>query len=183
MNQPIRKLAGALVALAVLMFFPTAANAGAVFDTHDAEPHATLLVSNPADVYETGETDHHSDLPQVDEGVHATAPGPWSYHITSSCSGYAGSIRAGANFWGYANETSGSGTPVECVSGYVQGCGGATNVVGCNWGQGQRIVLSSLVSDFALLAAHEFGHNWYGHSATGCANWGSKYEVMRPYMC
>ncbi|UED84422.1 hypothetical protein [Streptomyces profundus] len=183
MATPLRRLAGVLAAFAILMFFPTAANAGAVVDIHDSEPHATLLVSDPEDAYETGETDGHSDLPQVQEGVDTAAPVAWSYHITASCSGYAGSIRSGANFWGDATETSGSGTPVECVSGYVQGCGSATNVVGCNWGQGQRIVLSSLVSDFALLAAHEFGHNWYGHSAEGCANWGSEYEVMRPYMC
>jgi hypothetical protein len=31
----------------------------------------------------------------------------------------------------------------------------------------------------ALLAAHEFGHLWYGHSGSGCASWASPTEVMR----
>ena len=183
MSRSIRRLVGASVAFAVLMFFPAAASAGATVGTDDFAPHATLLVSDPADAYQTGEADHHDNLPQVGEGAKTAAPVAWNYHITASCSGYEGAIRQGATFWGDGTETSGSGTPVECVSGYVQGCGDATNVVGCNWGQGQRIVLSSLVSDFGLLAAHEFGHNWYGHSPAGCANWASEYEVMRPTMC
>ncbi|MCP9209272.1 hypothetical protein [Streptomyces cucumeris] len=33
--------------------------------------------------------------------------------------------------------------------------------------------------DFALLAAHEFGHNWYGHSGKGEGDWSSPAAVMR----
>ncbi|QKW07681.1 hypothetical protein HUT18_16125 [Streptomyces sp. NA04227] len=113
----------------------------------------------------------------------------WGYVIDGSCGGREGQIRGGANYWGGATE--GSGTPVDCVSGYVEGCGAkgsepvyqAGGVIGCNWGAGQKITLSTLASDFELLAAHEFGHNWYGHSGYQCMSWNSPDEVMAPTMC
>lgn len=53
-----------------------------------------------------------------------------------------------------------------------------------DWGAGQRIALfPGGVNDDALLAAHEFGHDWYGHSGFQCAGWGSPEEVMAPSLC
>ncbi|MCK2244098.1 MULTISPECIES: hypothetical protein [unclassified Crossiella] len=109
-------------------------------------------------------------------------PSRRSYHITSSCQPYAAAIRRGAAAW--TGLTEGAGTPVSCTNSYITGCGGGTNVVGCNWGSGQRISLFMRgVRDGALLAAHEFGHNWFGHSGFRCAGWGSAQEVMAPSMC
>jgi hypothetical protein len=39
------------------------------------------------------------------------------------------------------------------------------------------------VGDGALLAAHEFGHDWYGHSSYRCAGWSSPAHVMAPSIC
>ncbi|AXK34985.1 hypothetical protein DVA86_22395 [Streptomyces armeniacus] len=182
MPKLIRRLAAAALAAAVVFTFPVVASAAE--DGGGAPSAVTQAAHTSADPtppggYQTGhfpETDAPA-APRTDAEVAA-----WSYHITASCSGYEGAIRQGANFWGEANETPSSGTPVECTGGYVPGCG-ISNAVGCNWGMGDRIMLSTMVSDFALLSAHEFGHNWYGHSPAGCANWASAYEVMRPTMC
>ncbi|MGH3310583.1 MAG: hypothetical protein ACRDP3_08355 [Streptomyces sp.] len=178
----IRRLSGAAALVFALVFaFPVSASAGELGDTaRPAAAQSAQISGDPApEGFKTGDL---TDLAPPDAGKRDAREPAWSYHITSSCSGYESSIRQGANWWGGGTETSSSGTPVECTGGYVQGCGGG-NVVGCNWGQGDRIMLSTLVSDFGLLAAHEFGHNWYGHSAAGCANWGSDYEIMRPTMC
>ncbi|WP_433271394.1 hypothetical protein ACQPZF_12275 [Actinosynnema sp. CS-041913] len=106
-----------------------------------------------------------------------------TFRILSSCSAYAAVIRQGARAWNGLTEST-SGTPVECRNSYIADCGGGSRVVGCNWGQGQRIALyMGGVSDDALLAAHEFGHDWYGHSTYQCAGWGSPQEVMAPRMC
>jgi hypothetical protein len=116
----------------------------------------------------------------------------WSYTIQPSCSGWASPIRTGANYWGGASE--GGGTPVECQNSAITDCGfepiemvtkdGRMIVVGCNYGMGQLIKLfPGAVNDPALLAAHEFGHNWYGHSYNGCASWASPYDVMATTMC
>ncbi|WP_240686956.1 hypothetical protein [Amycolatopsis suaedae] len=115
-------------------------------------------------------------------------PGGWpvpsrrSYTILSSCQAHASAIRGGAAAW--QGMTEGGGTPVECRNGYITDCGGGTRVVGCNWGRGQRIALfMGGVSDDRLLAAHEFGHDWYGHSSYRCAGWSSPSHVMAPSMC
>jgi len=109
-------------------------------------------------------------------------PTPRSYYLTSSCAPYASAIRQGASVWDGLTE--GGGTPVECRNDYITDCGGGGNIVGCNWGQGQRIALfPGGVNDDALLAAHEFGHDWYGHSSYQCAGWGSPAEVMAPTIC
>ncbi|AXK35290.1 hypothetical protein DVA86_24250 [Streptomyces armeniacus] len=107
----------------------------------------------------------------------------WGYQIMPSCAGLEAPIRQGAAYWEGATETPGSGKPVECTYGYIADCFGTVNAVGCNYGPGQMIMLSTRVSDFALLAAHEFGHEWHPHSAPGCMNWASAYEVMRPTIC
>lgn len=185
MLSSIRRIAGAsAVAAALLLALPTSANAVENSDT--ARPaavtqvaEATVADPTPSPRFETGDL---SDLPPVDADERAVRVPAWSYHITASCAGREGAIRQGANYWGSGTETASSGTPVSCVGGYVQGCG-AGNVVGCNWGAGQRIELSTMVGDFALLAAHEFGHNWYGHSGEGCASWASQSDVMRTTMC
>lgn len=115
-------------------------------------------------------------------------PGGWatpnrrSYFITSSCQQHASAIRRGAAAW--SGLTEGGGTPVECRNSYITDCGGGSRVVGCNWGRGQRIALfMGGVNDDALLAAHEFGHDWFGHSGFRCAGWGSPQEVMAPSIC
>lgn len=118
----------------------------------------------------------------------------WSYTIQPSCAGWEGPIRQGANYWGDASE--GGGTPVECQNSAITDCGflaeptemldadGRLIVVGCNYGQGQLIKLfPGAVNDPALLAAHEFGHNWHGHSFDGCASWASPEDVMATTMC
>lgn len=118
----------------------------------------------------------------------------WSYTIRPSCGGWVSPIRTGANYWGGASE--GGGTPVECQSSAITDCGflnepvhgltvhGRLIVVGCNYGMGQLIKLfPAAVNDPALLAAHEFGHNWYGHSYNGCASWASPRDVMATTMC
>ncbi|NKI42873.1 hypothetical protein [Streptomyces physcomitrii] len=123
-------------------------------------------------------------------GTAAESAADWSYDIDGSCDGYEDSIREGANYWESASE--GDGTPVDCVSGYVEGCedsrGGepvyqAGGVIGCNWGRGDKITLSTDARDFALIAAHEFGHNWWDHSDYDCMSWDSQDEVMAPTMC
>ncbi|MFI5731408.1 hypothetical protein ACIA49_14895 [Kribbella sp. NPDC051587] len=131
------------------------------------------------------------DTPAALQGkakVLAPPPGGWSvpsqrnYTITSSCQPYAAAIRQGAAAWAGLRE--GGGTPVECRNGYITDCGGGSNVVGCNWGSGQRIALyMGGVNDDALLAAHEFGHDWYGHSNVQCAAWDSPTTVMSPTIC
>lgn len=123
----------------------------------------------------------------------AAAPS-WSYHIDGSCSGWESPIRQGANYWG--DVTEGGGTPVQCQNSAITDCGflsegieitdvhGNLIVVGCNYGSGQLIKLfPGAVNDPALLAAHEFGHNWYGHSFDGCASWASPTDVMATTMC
>ena len=125
----------------------------------------------------------------ADVGVQA-----WSYHIDASCGGWEGTIRQGANYWG--DVTEGGGTPVQCQNSAITDCGffaegievtdvhGNLIVVGCNYGAGQLIKLfPGAVNDAALLAAHEFGHNWYGHSFDGCASWASPTDVMATTMC
>jgi hypothetical protein len=105
-----------------------------------------------------------------------------SYYLESSCSQYSGIIAQGAAAWNNLDQS--GGTPVECRSSYITDCGGGGNIVGCNWGSGQRIALfMGGVNDKALLAAHEFGHDWYGHSSYQCAGWGSPAEVMSPTIC
>lgn len=131
--------------------------------------------------------------PKPVEQVAEPAAPAWSYTIRSSCSGWASPIRTGANYWGGASE--GGGTPVECQNSAITDCGffesiemvtkdGRMIVVGCNYGMGQLIKLfPGAVNDAALLAAHEFGHNWYGHSFNGCASWASPSDVMATTMC
>jgi hypothetical protein len=176
----VRRVAGAALAAAMVFMLPVTANAAEPTDTRPAY-EATLLGEEGNLVGDTH--GDHSDAPAPSaEGRAAFQVPAWSYHITASCSGYESYIRQGANYWGNGTETSSSGTPVSCTGGYVSGCGGGA-VVGCNWGMGDRIMLSTMVNDFALLAAHEFGHNWYGHSASGCADWSSPSAVMRTTMC
>lgn len=105
-----------------------------------------------------------------------------SYYLTSSCQQHASAIRQGASVW--QGLTEGGGTPVECRNSYITDCGGGGRIVGCNWGRGQRIALyMGGVGDDALLAAHEFGHDWYGHSTYQCAGWSSPAHVMAPSIC
>ena len=163
-------LAPALLALVLaVLVAPSSQSAFAV------EGHATSVVdlaAAPAEV--------------LSDGPSAAAwpvPNARTFRILSSCSPYAAAIRTGARAWSGLTESS-SGTPVECRNGYITDCGGGSRVVGCNWGAGQRIALyMGGVNDDALLAAHEFGHDWYGHSTYQCAGWGSAQQVMAPTIC
>ncbi|RJQ79006.1 hypothetical protein D5S17_11375 [Pseudonocardiaceae bacterium YIM PH 21723] len=121
------------------------------------------------------------DTPLGVRGANAyPVPSKRSYTITASCASYANQIRQGAATW--EGMTEGGGTPVSCQSQQFD-CGGV-QAVGCNWSNGQKILLApSQVRDVALLAAHEFGHDWYAHSSGTCASWGSKDNIMRPAMC
>ncbi|EST39499.1 hypothetical protein N566_01625 [Streptomycetaceae bacterium MP113-05] len=176
----VRRVAGAALAAAMVFMLPVTANATEAQDTRPAY-EATLMGDSGNLVGDTHGEQSNAPAPS-DKGRAAFQVPAWSYHITASCSGYESAIRQGANYWGSGTETASSGTPVSCVGGYVSGCGGG-NVVGCNWGMGDRITLSTMVNDFALLSAHEFGHNWYGHSGSGCADWSSASAVMRTTMC
>lgn len=107
-----------------------------------------------------------------------------AYHLLPSCQPYAAAIRRGASAWAGLNLTANSGTPVECRSTYIYDCGQGRYIVGCNWGHGRRIALyMGGVGQNALLAAHEFGHDWYGHSSYRCAGWSSPAHVMAPSIC
>ncbi|MGW4215291.1 hypothetical protein ACWEIJ_45470 [Lentzea sp. NPDC004789] len=109
-------------------------------------------------------------------------PNRRSWHLTSSCQRHAAAIRKGAAAW--SGLTEGGGTPVECTNSYIKGCGNNPTVVGCNWGRGQRITLYITgVRDGALLAAHEFGHDWFDHSKQRCSGWSSPAQVMAPAIC
>lgn len=129
-----------------------------------------------------------AELTAEGQGLLAPPPGGWntpsqrSYYLLPSCDRYASAIQRGASAWNGLSR--GGGTPVECRNSYISDCGQGGRIVGCNWGRGQRIALyMGGVSDDALLAAHEFGHDWYGHSRYRCAGWSSPAEVMAPSMC
>ncbi|RJQ80746.1 hypothetical protein D5S17_06815 [Pseudonocardiaceae bacterium YIM PH 21723] len=138
---------------------------------------------NAIDAHGTSVININEQAPATQQGARAwPVPRQMSYTITASCSQYASTIRRGAAAW--QGLTEGGGTPVECRNSYISDCGAGSRIVGCNWGQGQRIALyMGGVGDGALLAAHEFGHDWYGHSSYQCAGWGSPQEVMAPTMC
>lgn len=164
-------VAAATLALALLGFAPPTG-----VEHVEGDAHATSVI----------------DVEPIGAGATAQPSGPelmaWptpnrrSYYITSSCQPYASAIRRGAAAW--SGLTEGGGTPVECRNSYITDCGGGSRVVGCNWGRGARIALyMGGVNDDALLAAHEFGHDWFGHSTYRCAGWGSPQEVMAPSIC
>jgi hypothetical protein len=182
MSTLIRRLAGVFTAAAMVVMFPVAANAAETGDSARPAAAQAAVTAGDAGSLVGDQAGKRADAPAPKAGQRMGTQAAWYYHITASCSGYEGAITQGANFWSGAVRTASSGTPVSCTGGYVQGCGG-TYVVGCNWGMGDRIMLSTMVNDFALLSAHEFGHNWYGHSASGCASWGSAYNVMKTMMC
>ncbi|UPK73306.1 hypothetical protein MU582_12740 [Nocardioidaceae bacterium SCSIO 66511] len=152
---------GILGAIVAAAFAGTVTQAGAAPAVHDVTTDS-VTIAEPRPGWDT--------------------PNARSFHLEASCEPYAAAIRQGAAAWNGLTE--GGGTPVECRNGYITDCGGGSNVVGCNWGQGQRIALyMGGVNDDALLAAHEFGHDWYGHSDYQCAGWGSPAEVMSPTIC
>lgn len=175
MTMKLRGL-GVLLAAMVLLAVPFAAHAAERGDTTGPAAATGHQLAGDQGGHDA------TAVPSKEKGSPVTVQLAWYYHIASSCSGYENAIVTGANYWGGGVRTASSGTPVSCTPGYVAGCGGS-NVVGCNWNQGGRIELSTMVRDFALLSAHEFGHNWYGHSAQGCANWNSAYDVMKTMMC
>ncbi|WP_172381313.1 hypothetical protein [Streptomyces sp. MNP-20] len=134
--------------------------------------------------------DELSALAAAGPGTLQPPPGGWpvpsdrSYRLTPSCQQYAATIRQGAAAWANLDETTNRDTPVECRNSYITDCGGGGRIVGCNWGRGQRIALyMGGVRDQTLLAAHEFGHDWYNHSGYQCAGWTSPQHVMAPSMC
>ncbi|WP_097990599.1 hypothetical protein [Streptomyces sp. f51] len=113
------------------------------------------------------------------DGILTTAT--YTYRIGSSCKGYEDEIRDGAAYWTgmFDESTDSSATPVNCRTDIFV-CGQTKRANGCNEGKGQRITLSTKTFDFALLAAHEFGHNMYKHSDHDCRSWDSDAAVMAP---
>ncbi|MEU1870652.1 hypothetical protein [Streptomyces sp. NPDC019793] len=175
----LKRGAGALLASLLLAALPFTAEAVETPVTTPAVPAASAEATAATEgVALTG--DRATARPAKQPAGAAQAS--WYYHITASCRGYENAITAGADYWGGGVRTASSGTPVSCTNGYVAGCG-ISNAVGCNWNYGGRIALSTMVRDVALLSAHEFGHNWYDHSAVGCASWNSAYDVMKTQMC
>lgn len=164
---------------------------------------ATMLGAVPAaSAYQTSAEPTSQTMTAAHAGNDGVigVPGPWkaqpappkilgwdtptarSYYLTASCSQWAGEIRQGAAAWNRLTE--GGGTPVSCQTSYITDCGGTGAIIGCNYGAGQRITLvPTATGQVALLAAHEFGHDWYGHSGSGCAGWASPAEVMRTTIC
>lgn len=194
MRTSFRRFAGAAaLVFALVAAYPAAASAG----ESAAPPQAgsAQAQQTPGGSEQAGGAKAAKQTKAAEDGkaVDGVSPklkekkeGPkaaWGYQIMASCAGLEGLIRQGANFWQGATETPGSGKPVECTTGLIADCFGTTNAVGCNYGPGQMMLLSTQVSDFALLTAHEFGHEWHPHSAAGCMNWASAYEVMRPTIC
>ncbi|WP_433331971.1 hypothetical protein [Spirillospora sp. CA-294931] len=184
MTLRFRAAAGtaAIAGMAALAFVaPMSANAT------DTKPkgsyHATVLDEGSASLSGDQSKKTGKKAPRVGKEQRTVKRmAAWYYNIDSSCDGYESSIREGGDYWG-GTESSSGGTPVSCVGDYIQNCGSGT-VIGCNWNSGGEIQLSKRWDgDFALLAAHEFGHNWYDHSPEGCASWESAYEVMRPKLC
>lgn len=177
-----RFAAATALVFAVITLCPLTASASEnVGSTSSAVVETERVLTPPADAGEAGNgelADGVAPAHKRGDRVQATA---WGYQIMPSCANLAAPIRQGAGYWEGATETPGSGKPVECTNGYID-CFGV-NAVGCNFGPGQIIMLSTQVPDFALLAAHEFGHEWHPHSAAGCMNWASAYEVMRPTVC
>ncbi|KAF4405021.1 MULTISPECIES: hypothetical protein [Streptomyces] len=180
MRTSIRTFTGA-AALALALTAATPLTAGAAESSDAPRPSAARAAGGSAGgTGTTGAAQLADGTSGAAEGVRTAA---WGYQIMPSCGGVEHLIRQGANYWQGATETPGSGKPVECTNGYIADCFGTVNAVGCNYGPGRMIMLSTRVGDFALLAAHEFGHEWHPHSAAGCMNWASAYEVMRPTIC
>lgn len=172
MRSFLRKFTGtAALVLAMTAAFPVSAGAAEAADA--VRPAVRAADSQPVDGV-APEFQKKTDSPQA---------ASWGYQIMPSCGGFEAQIRQGAAYWEGATETPGSGKPVECLNGYIADCFGTANAIGCNYGPGQRIEVSTLVGDLALLAAHEFGHEWHPHSAAGCMSWANAVEVMRPTMC
>lgn len=151
------------------------------------------LVGDPALLLRTGKGQAEAAIASSRSGAaieSATEAMPWptpskkSYHITSSCNAYQAAIRKGAAAW--KNLTEGGGTPIECTNSTIQGCGGqpGQEIVGCNWSGGEKITLwMSNVRDGAMLAAHELGHDWFGHTGNGCHTWSSAESMMQASTC
>ncbi|MBQ0889352.1 hypothetical protein KBZ94_31285 [Streptomyces sp. RM72] len=179
----LKRGAGALLASLLLAALPFTAEAAETPATTPAVPAASAEATAATGVVAlTGDRAGDRATARPPKLPAGAAQASWYYHITASCRGYENAITAGADYWGGGVRTASSGTPVSCTNGYVAGCG-ISNAVGCNWNYGGRIALSTMVRDFALLSAHEFGHNWYDHSAVGCASWNSAYDVMKTQMC
>ena len=81
------------------------------------------------------------------------------YYLTASCNQWAGEIRQGATAWNQLSE--GGGTPVSCQTTYITDCGATGAIIGCNYNAGDRSTLvPTATGQVALLAAHEFSHDW-----------------------
>ncbi|WP_432013427.1 hypothetical protein [Streptomyces cucumeris] len=171
----VLRLAGFALAAILAITVPLTAGAAEPGKTsHSAAATGQVRDGDkPIDTVKSGNSSA-SDASQTEY----TRPRPrWEYHILSSCKHYSAEIRKGANYWGGGVQTKSGGTSVGCVD-HLR-CDG-DRVAGCNKG-GTEILLNTdpIAKDFVLLAAHEFGHNWYGHSGPGSQDWSSPAAVMR----
>ncbi|MEI5101807.1 hypothetical protein RB200_28960 [Streptomyces sp. PmtG] len=188
----LRFLVTAAAALSIALVGP-----GAQATPSPQEHPAAPAVTAPHDTASQDAAEGHGITAEQLQGLAAAGqqameppPGGWpvpsdrSYYLTASCGQHAAAIARGAAAWANLDRTQGSGTPVECRNSYITDCGGGGRIVGCNWGRGQRIALfMGGVGDQALLAAHEFGHDWYNHSSYRCAGWTNAQHVMAPSIC
>ncbi|MFD8493742.1 hypothetical protein [Amycolatopsis sp. NPDC059657] len=177
----------AVTAVTAMTFMGTPSQTGVALDGGAASAANPELKGDPAQLLRSRTGQAESMMAPKPSSVDGTEAMPWntpskkSYTITSSCNSYKDAIRKGAAAW--KNLTEGGGTPVECTNSNIQGCGGGV-VVGCNQSGGVKIILwMSNVRDKALLAAHEFGHDWFGHTGNGCHTWSSAESVMQATTC
>ena len=149
---------------------PAVATAGGAAQTSD-----TAEAAEAAEAAEKRATDPNwGDWPSAE----------WKYTIDASCQGYENQIRQAANWRGYAVETDGEGTFVECVGQPFDDaeCGGdaGLEIIGCNWG-GTRIKVATSAKPFTNIVGHEFGHNWNDHSDKRCGmTFDSAWDIMSP---
>ncbi|MFD3969687.1 hypothetical protein [Streptomyces cyaneofuscatus] len=169
MRAQILSVAGAALASALAFSSPTALAVG------DEAPQASSVSPGSWAPAKAGTSTAATSL----DGIFTTAT--YTYRIGSSCKGYEEEIREGAAYWTgkFDESTDSSATPVNCRTDIFV-CGDTKRANGCNEGKGQRITLSTKTFDFALLAAHEFGHNMYKHSDHDCRSWDSDAAVMAP---
>ncbi|MFB6654166.1 hypothetical protein ACFCZ4_32435 [Streptomyces microflavus] len=171
MRAQILSVVGAALASALAFSSPAVALTGG-----DGAPQASSVSAGSGTPLKTAGT---STAAAPLDGIFSTAT--YTYRISSSCKGHEDEIREGAAYWAdkFDESTDSSATPVNCRTDLFT-CGKLKKANGCNENHGGRITLSTQTFDFALLAAHEFGHNMYKHSNHKCRSWASDAAVMAP---
>lgn len=191
MKSAIRRCAtglGAVVAAVAIAAMSSPATALTAPVTTGSPAVATAggaaQTSDTAEADEAAETAEAAEKRAADPNWGDWPSAEWKYTIDASCQGYENQIRQAANWWGYAVETDGEGTFVECVGQPFDDaeCGGdaGLEIIGCNWG-GTRIKVATSAKPFTNIVGHEFGHNWNDHSDKRCGmTFDSAWDIMPP---